>query len=309
MNNDSECEELVILETMKTKEKSGMNPNISGEVFVDEDCVILSSNMDANAELALSKSQQETNIEHISKKARIEDIQISIAVNSPKKERHPLGNKKNAKTKDNSRTGCNTALENTGSDEMHACPGPGNNMGVTSTQSSSNKSSAALQPESPNAPESYKYIIRFKSGAFEKDFYMNDDDPVETLYRELFGSNTEKRLLYEDMKLSRFLLAGESGFFPGVNYVYLPENETLGMPKKMRIVLKLCDDPSNDIVVQISSDYTVSDLLHEIKESKDIDISKKVVVFNGEALSGSQLLASILEDEYVLDVIDSSLIG
>jgi len=147
----------------------------------------------------------------------------------------------------------------------------------------------------------YKYTIKFKHGSFERDFKMNDDDPVETLYQELFGSDTERRLLYEDTKLSRFLLAGECGFFVGVNYIYLPEGEAMGVVKT--VVVRFSENTAEDVKVEISSEETAADLVKRICSG-----GRKAVVFNGRVLGDEQVVGTAVESGDVLDIIDLELL-
>ncbi|ELA41172.1 uncharacterized protein VICG_01771 [Vittaforma corneae ATCC 50505] len=337
MKSDSESEELVVLGTIKGKEKSDESMNIAGHVFFENDCIVLDSNM-VNTPLGLpGKQHKRESTDFASKNAQVnESVQInSMGLNAQvgngyskktkianeiqqptdnaftnvaitdrmKRNTLSLNSKKSAKTdyaskvENSSKAKCRTILESTPSNgKTEACYEPQNSDSsiangtsvqndfgiITHKEKDDNKSSGFSTPEKPKLPISYKYTVKFRSGAFEREFYMNDDDPVEMLYQELFGDDSEKKLLYEDMKLSRFLLAGESGFFPGVNYVYLPENELFGALKKKNIVLKFNADSNSDVVVQVGDDSTVSDILQRIKESKGIDVEKKVLIFNGE---------------------------
>lgn len=158
-------------------------------------------------------------------------------------------------------------------------------------------------PRIEKRAEDYKYTIIFRHGPFIKEFYMNDEDPIETLYKELFGADLERKLIYEDMKLSRLLLAGECGFFPGVNYVSLPEGDTTSIVKE--IVLKFSSDAQEDVKVQICENMTVAGVLKCVRDDKAKD---KVVVLNGQLLGNDQLISNIVDGGYVLDIIDIRLI-
>ena len=148
---------------------------------------------------------------------------------------------------------------------------------------------------------------KFKNLSFEKHFYMNDSDPIESIYSDLFGDQEDKKLLYEGMKLSKFLNAGEAGFFPGVNYIYLPEGERLAIIEDIFIILKLDSNSDNDIRMKFLSHFDVSDILNYLS-SIGIDIKNKSLILNGEKLTLNTPLKNLIENDYSLDLVDNSLI-
>lgn len=154
--------------------------------------------------------------------------------------------------------------------------------------------------------KSTKYILRFRNFSFEKDFYLNDNDPLESVYSELFGEDKDKKIIYEGMKLSRFLNAGEAGFFPGLNYIYLPADEKLASPEESFITVKFDPNPDNDVKLKFLANFIAADLYNQLN-SMGINTKDRSFVLNGEKLTPNTSLQKILENEYSLDLIDNSL--
>lgn len=151
--------------------------------------------------------------------------------------------------------------------------------------------------------EKAKYTVVFKAGSFEKNYYLNDEDPIEFIYKDLFGEDTQRKLLYEEMKLSRMLLANECGFFPGLNYIYLPENESLDFIKKDgQVLVKFSEDPADDILIPLSNTLTRESIVRSISEACGKDISKKVIVYNGEVVDFNNRKELPIEDGDILDI-------
>ncbi|KAM0680630.1 hypothetical protein GINT2_001318 [Glugoides intestinalis] len=153
----------------------------------------------------------------------------------------------------------------------------------------------------------FKYTIKCKTGDLEQIFYLNDNDPVEILYNSLLGADSEKKLYYEDMKLSKFLLASEAGFFPGVNYIYLPENEESENQQKEKFaVIKFNENTEFDMKYSFGENETGKDLFEFIKNEKKIETVNKVILYNGIPIDCSLLLGKIIENGAILDVFNSS---
>lgn len=148
-----------------------------------------------------------------------------------------------------------------------------------------------------------KYIVRFGTGDFQRDYYMNDDDPLEIIYESLFGNDRERRIFYEGMKLSRLLSVGESGFFPGINYVYLPDDETLPLPPKTSVTVKFDDNAENDLAIVLESADVVGSVLERIELEKGMDLSGKCLIYNGTVLDEQSKLGDLIEDG-IIDVVD-----
>lgn len=154
---------------------------------------------------------------------------------------------------------------------------------------------------------SYKYTLRFKNGTYEKDFHLNDNDPIELVYSELFGHERDGKILYEGMKLSRFLNVGEAGFFPGLNYIYLPHDEKLPHVEETFIKIKIDSNPDNDIDLKIYPYFIVSDLYSHLN-ILGIETKGKIFILNGEKLTQNMALRSLLENEYTIDFIDECMV-
>lgn len=150
-----------------------------------------------------------------------------------------------------------------------------------------------------------KYTIMFKHNSYEKTFFLNDKDPIESIYFEIFGNLPDKKLLYEGMKLSRFLNAEDVGFFPGINYISLPDNETLPCVEENCVILKIDQNTDNDIKMKLFSQCTGQDIIKYLKD-QGIDINKKALIFNGERLALSRVVSSFIESEYSIDLVDEA---
>lgn len=153
-----------------------------------------------------------------------------------------------------------------------------------------------------------KYIVRFKMGSFERDYYMNDDDPLESIYENLFGSDEERRIFYEGMKLSRLLSAGESGFFPGINYIYLSDDDAHSLLPKASAVIKIDENTENDLVIALEPTDMLDSILKRI-EDRGVDLTERLLVYNGIVLDKQTGLDSLIRDGGVIDVVDCSSIS
>lgn len=151
--------------------------------------------------------------------------------------------------------------------------------------------------------EGAKYTIRFKAGEFERDYYMNDGDSLEIIYKSLFGDNREKRIFYEGMKLSRLLSAGECGFFPGINYIYLSDEDTLSILSHVSITIKFDDNLENDLTVALEPTDTFCSVLSRIESEKEMDLSEKCLIYNGIVLNEQSILSDLIDGD-IIDVVD-----
>lgn len=153
----------------------------------------------------------------------------------------------------------------------------------------------------------FKYTIKCKKGEVEQTFYLNDNDPVEILYNSLLGVDSEKKLFYEDMKLSKFLLASEAGFFPGINYIYTSESDELdSLQKKNFLVIKFNENTEDDLKYSFGETETGKDLLEFIQNTRNIETINKMILYNGIPIDCGFLLAKTVENDSIVDVFDVS---
>lgn len=153
-----------------------------------------------------------------------------------------------------------------------------------------------------------KYILWLKVGTCNKTFALNGSDSLEIVYRELFGDNMEGKLYFEEMKLSRFLTVEESGFFPGVNYISMKDDESFLETENIDISVKLDENMENDLKVSCLGPERVNDLIGKIVASSGIDLSVKKLVSNGVVLPGDALIADCFTSGDCVDVIDAKLL-
>jgi hypothetical protein len=176
-----------------------------------------------------------------------------------------------------------------------------------STNSANNSGTVAkgtvISPEPPAVVS--KYTVRFKCESFEKDFHLNDKDPIESIYISLFGTVSDRKLLYEGMKLSRFLTAEEVGFFPGLNYINLPPNESLPFLETSYFIVKINENIENDVKIKFSNSFLISELIQNLHQL-GVKTENKSFILNGERLKENNLIK--IENEYSIDLIENELL-
>jgi len=156
--------------------------------------------------------------------------------------------------------------------------------------------------------DSNEYILRLKTGTRDKTFALNGSDSMEIVYCDLFGDNMEGKLYFEEMKLSRFLTVEESGFFPGVNYIFMKDDESFLGTGNIDISVKFDENVENDLKVNCLGPERVNDLIRKIVASSNIDLSVKKLVLNGVVLPGDALIADYFASGECVDVIDAKLL-
>lgn len=150
-----------------------------------------------------------------------------------------------------------------------------------------------------------KYIIKFKSGDFEKIFYKNDNDLVESIYQELFGNDETKKLYCEDSKLSKFFTIEEAGFFPGVNYITTDSDEYFEKIKNINLTLKVGENIENDIKITLFKLEKVEKLFLFLQ---NYDKNDFYLINNGSILKNDDLLKDCCDEEDCIDVVRKDMV-
>lgn len=150
-----------------------------------------------------------------------------------------------------------------------------------------------------------KYVIKFKSGSYEKIFYKNDKDTVESIYKDIFGGDQTRKLLYEDMKLSRFFTVEEAGFFPGINYITAENDAQFEELSNINLTLKIGDNPENDLKISHSRFESVKNLFNHLKDQAN---NQYCLINNGEILKNEDVIDDCCDDGDCVDVVNINMV-
>ncbi|KAI5172486.1 hypothetical protein PAEPH01_1762 [Pancytospora epiphaga] len=150
-----------------------------------------------------------------------------------------------------------------------------------------------------------KVIFKYND-ATVKEWMIGLDDGLDRVFRDLFGDDIQRKLYCEGKKVSRNLTARENGFFAGINYVMLDEEDKLPFKIPAGITIQVETDASKNICVPAAEVETVRNLIDRVK--KEIgNTDEYCLIFNGLLLDDTAKIAGTIEDGDVLDAVSVSM--
>ncbi|OQS54210.1 hypothetical protein EHP00_853 [Ecytonucleospora hepatopenaei] len=149
--------------------------------------------------------------------------------------------------------------------------------------------------ESPSKTGKYRCLVQGEE--YEKIFFLDDDDKIESLYASVFEPNQHGKLYYEGVLLLRSLSAKECGLFEGTNLIEIEEGKVARQQDVFLIKINKIDGTCTELKMNANE---------KISEYIKID---RCYVKNGVFIDPDMKVESILMDGEVIDEIDCDLVN
>jgi len=153
-----------------------------------------------------------------------------------------------------------------------------------------------------NLVETKKYNLMVMKDDQEMRFELDSGDAMEDVYNSLFEEQKECSILYEGIKISRYLNASECGFLPGTNYLTISDKS-----KRREIdlvfTIQVSEDENENMKYSPTAIETFSDISSKIKKEKKLEEKTAKFVFNGITMDDSWLIKDHVKANDVIDVV------
>ena len=111
------------------------------------------------------------------------------------------------------------------------------------------------------------------------------------------------RLFSDGFKLSKFLTVKESGFFPGINYITLSDEDEDSLKSLYEITVQLSENQEENNVMKFSCFQKISEIVEKVKEKNGIVDNFLSASFNGFLLNDNAVIDHVVESCDVIDLV------